>query len=47
VLLAFRTDLRLDRDPVKGRTLKVHTKPMSDSAVGKILAQLMGTYLKP
>lgn len=47
VLLAFRTDLRLERDPKKGWTFKLHTKPLSDSAVGKLLSQLLGTYLKP
>jgi hypothetical protein len=47
VLLAFRTDLRLEHHPGTGWALKIHTKPLSDSAVGKILSQLLGTYLKP
>jgi hypothetical protein len=47
VLLAFRTDLRLEHDPQKGWTFKLHTKPLSDSAIGKLLSQLLGTYLKP
>ena len=46
VLLAFRTDLRLEHDPGKGWTFKLHTKPLSDSVVGKLLSQLLGTYLK-
>lgn len=45
-LLAFRTDVRLEHDPVKGWTFKLHVKPLSDSAVGKMLSQLLGTYLK-
>jgi hypothetical protein len=47
VLLAFRTDLQLEHDPGHGWKIKVRTKPLSDSAVGKILGQLFGTYLKP
>jgi hypothetical protein len=46
VLLAFRTDLRLERDPGKGWTFKLHTKPLSDSVIGKLVSQLLGTYLK-
>ena len=46
VLLAFRTDVRLEHDPAKGWTFKLHVKPLSDSAVGKMLSQLLGTYLK-
>ena len=45
VLLAFRTDLSLQHDPGKGWTFKLRTKPLSDSAVGKILSQLFGAYL--
>ena len=45
VLLAFRTDLRLEHDPGKGWTVKLRTKPLSDSVVGKLLGQLLGTYL--
>lgn len=47
MLLVFRTDLQLDHDPGHGWKIKVRTKPLSDSAVGKILSQLLGTYLKP
>jgi hypothetical protein len=47
VLLAFRTDLQLERDPGHGWKIRVRTRPLSDSAVGKILGQLFGTYLKP
>jgi hypothetical protein len=47
VLLAFRTDLQLEHDPGHGWKIKIRTKPLSDSAVGKILSQLIGTYLKP
>jgi hypothetical protein len=47
VLLAFRTELRLEHQPGKGWKFQLHTKPLSDSAVGKILSQLIGTSLKP
>jgi ferric-dicitrate binding protein FerR (iron transport regulator) len=47
VLLAFRTELQLDHDPGHGWKIKVRTRPLSDSAVGKILGQLFGAYLKP
>jgi hypothetical protein len=47
VLLAFRTELQLDHDPGQGWKIKVRTRPLSDSAVGKILGQLFGAYLKP
>ncbi|MCO5996345.1 hypothetical protein [Actinoallomurus rhizosphaericola] len=46
VLLAFRTDVRLERDPEKGWTFKLHTKRLGDSSVGKLLSQLFGVYLK-
>jgi len=46
ILLVFRTDFRLERDPTQGWTVKLHTTPLKDSTVGKILSQLLGTYLK-
>jgi hypothetical protein len=42
----FRTDFKLERDPAKGRAVKLHTIPLKDSTVAKILSQLLGTYLK-
>ncbi|GAA0350592.1 hypothetical protein [Actinoallomurus spadix] len=46
MLLAFRTDVRIERDPDKGWTFKLHTKRLGDSAVGRLLSQLLGVYLK-
>jgi hypothetical protein len=46
VLLAFRTDIRLERDPGKGWMFKLHTKRLGDSTVGRLLSQLFGVYLK-
>jgi hypothetical protein len=39
--------VQLDRDPGQGWKIKVRTRPLSDPAVGKMLAQLFGTHLKP
>lgn len=46
VLLAFPTDIWLERDRGKGRTVKLHMLPLKGSTVGKILSQLLSTYLK-
>jgi len=43
---AFRTEITLHRDPAKGWTFKLHTKPLSDTALGRILSQLLGTFGK-
>ena len=47
VLYAFRTDLTLHRDPEHGWTFKLHTKPLNDSTIGRLLGQLLGVYTKP
>jgi hypothetical protein len=47
VLLALRSDLHLEHDRGQGWKIKGRTRPLSDSAVGKILSQLLSTYLKP
>jgi len=46
VLLAFPNDIWLERDRGKGRTVKLHMLPLKGSTVGKILSQLLSTYLK-
>jgi len=46
VLLAFPTDIWLERDRGKGRTVKLHMLPLKGSTVGKILSPLLSTYLK-
>lgn len=47
ILLAVRTELHLQHKPGTGWTIDLRTKPLSDTTIGKILAQLIGTYLKP
>ena len=47
VLLAFRTELRLEHNPGQGWKFALRTRPLSDSAVARILGQLLGTRPKP
>jgi hypothetical protein len=47
VLFVFRADITLAHDPDKGWTFKFRTKGLSESTIGKLLGQLMGTYLNP
>jgi hypothetical protein len=44
VLMAFRADINLARDPKKGWTFHFRTKPLSDSTIGKLLGQLFGVF---
>jgi hypothetical protein len=46
VLYAFRADLDLTHDPDKGWSFHFRTKPLPDNTIGKILAQLLGTFTK-
>jgi len=46
VLCAFRTEIKLHRDPAKGWTSDLHTKPLSNTALGRILSQLLGAFGK-
>jgi len=43
-LYAFRTEITLRRDPEQGWTFQLHTKPLSDTALARILSQLLGTF---
>jgi hypothetical protein len=47
VLLALRTELRLEHNTGQGWKFQLRTRPLSDSAVGQILGQLLGTRPKP
>jgi hypothetical protein len=47
VLFVFRADINLAREPGKGWTFKFRTKGLSEGTIGKLLGQLMGTYLDP
>jgi hypothetical protein len=47
VLLAFRADIDLAHEPGKGWKFRFRTKGLSDSTIGKLLAQLMGNFLNP
>lgn len=47
VLFAFRADIDLTRDPRKGWSFHFHTTGLSDTAIGKLLGQLLGNYLNP
>jgi hypothetical protein len=47
VLFVFRADINLSHDPSKGWTFKFRTKGLSESTLGKLLGQLMSTYLGP
>ena len=44
VLYAFRAEITLHRDPAQGWTFALHTKPMSDTTLGRLLSQLLGTF---
>lgn len=46
VLYAFRTEISLHRDPKEGWTFRLHTKPISDTTLGRLLSQLLGTYTR-
>jgi hypothetical protein len=46
VLYAFRAEITLHRDPAQGWTFKLHTKPISDTTLGRLLSQLLGTFGK-
>jgi hypothetical protein len=46
VLYAFRTQITLRRDPAQGWTFQLQTKPLSDTALARILSQLLGTFGK-
>ncbi|MDQ2707393.1 MAG: hypothetical protein M3Z25_07045 [Actinomycetota bacterium] len=47
VLLAFRADIDIAHEPGKGWKFRFRTKGLSDSVIGKLLGQLLGTYLNP
>ena len=42
-LYAFRTEIPAPR-PGQGWTFQLHTKPLSDTALARILSQLLGTF---
>ena len=46
VLYAFRAEITLHRDPAQGWTFQLHTKPISDTTLGRLLSQLLGTFGK-
>ncbi len=47
VLLAFRADIELAHEPGHGWRFRFHTTGLSDSALSKLLSQLLGTFLNP
>ena len=47
MLLAFRADIDLHREPGKGWTFRFRTKPLTDATIGKLLSQLLGNFLDP
>jgi hypothetical protein len=47
VLLVFKSDITLERDPATGWSFRFHTKALPQSTIGKLLGQLMGVYLDP
>jgi hypothetical protein len=47
VLYAFRAEIKLHRDPTQGWTFDLHTKPISDTTLGRLLSQLLGAFGKP
>jgi hypothetical protein len=46
VLYAFRAEIKLHRDPAQGWTFDLHTKPISDTTLGRLLSQLLGAFGK-
>lgn len=46
VLYAFRAEITLHRDPAQGWTFTLHTKPISDTTLGRLLSQLLGAFGK-
>jgi hypothetical protein len=46
VLFAFHADIKLERDPDKGWSFHLKTKPLSGTAIAKALAQLLGVYTR-
>ena len=46
VLYAFRAEITLHHDPAQGWNFTLHTKPISDTTLGRILSQLLGTFSK-
>jgi hypothetical protein len=46
VLYAFRAEITLHRDPAQGWTFQLHTKPISDTTLGRLLSQLLGAFGK-
>jgi hypothetical protein len=47
VLMAFRADINLERDPDKGWSFHFRTKPLNDSTIGKLLGQLLNVLTDP
>ena len=47
VLLAFRADIDIARDPEKGWMIRFKTRGLSDSTIGKLLGELVGHLLPP
>lgn len=45
VLLAFRADIDIARDPEKGWRFRFKTKGLSDSTIGELLGGLLGNLL--
>jgi hypothetical protein len=46
VLYAFRAEINLHRDPAKGWSFQLRTKPISDTTLGRLLSQLLGVFGK-
>ncbi|GAA3442512.1 hypothetical protein [Planomonospora venezuelensis] len=47
VLIAVRTEFKLERDPEKGWAFKLHHRPMRDSTLGRLISKLIGLYPPP
>lgn len=47
VLLAFRADIDIARDPEKGWKFRFKTRGLSDSTIGKLLGELLGHLMPP
>ncbi|GIH78488.1 hypothetical protein [Planobispora longispora] len=47
VMIAIRTEFKLERDPEKGWSFKIHHKPMRDSTLGRLISKLIGLYPQP
>ncbi|GIH91773.1 hypothetical protein Psi01_24030 [Planobispora siamensis] len=47
VMIAIRTEFKLEHDSEKGWSFKLHHRPMRDSTLGRLISKLIGLYPPP